>query len=366
MTKKTRNRGKSRPQITGVMGAAKAGTLMPGWSGDSERKAGGRMTEGRGERATRTPDVMIHDPDDVVGGVAGGGSGERATGTPNTIYNLSSVLFHALQGGASYDTYVEDAEREGDEELTEFFRRVRKEDRDRAAEARTLLAERTPVASPTEEGAPSGASSRTEPSTDLSGMEAVAEGAPSGDVRRGNIVAQMREEDLTPPEGAVPPDVPGPSNAPKTERVPPRTTEGASPPSTPGTEEGAPPPRPEPSSDFPGTEPIRENASAARTGEVPPPPEEIPPERAGEIPTAEEVPTPRAEEVPKAEEGPAGTPSPRTQGASLDPPLSEEEMVRRQAQRERGGADKGLTDEVEDTIFDEEKRRGGTGREDLR
>jgi hypothetical protein len=52
------------------------------------------------------------------------------------------VLFHALQGGASYDTYVEDAEREGDEELTEFFRRVREEDRDRAAEARMLLAQR--------------------------------------------------------------------------------------------------------------------------------------------------------------------------------------------------------------------------------
>ena len=45
--------------------------------------------------------------------LTGGGSSERATGTPNTIYDLSSVLFHALEGGASYDTYVEDAEREG-------------------------------------------------------------------------------------------------------------------------------------------------------------------------------------------------------------------------------------------------------------
>ncbi len=315
------------------------------------------MTEGRGERATGTPDVTIHDPDDVVGGVAGGGgSGERATGTPNTIYNLSSVLFHALEGGASYDTYILDAEREGDEELTEFFRRVREEDRDRAAEARMLLAERTPVASHTEEGATSGASSRTEPPDDLSGMEAVAEGAPPGDVPRDDIVAQMREEDLTPPEGAVPPDVPGPSDAPKTERVPPRTTEGPPPASTAGTEEGA----------LPRTEPIGEEVSAARTREVPLPPEEVPPGRAGEeVPTAEEVPPSRAEEVPRAEEGPSGTPSPRTQGASLDPPLSGEEMVRRQAQRERGGADKGLTDAVEDTIFDEEKRRGGgTRRED--
>src|SRR3712207_2457393 len=111
----------------------------------------------------------------------GGGSGERATGTPNTIYDLSSVLFHALEGGASYDTYIEDAEREGDEELTEFFRRVRDEDSMRADEARRLLAERTPpapegTASPTTGGAEgaatsvaggaaASASSRTEPSS---------------------------------------------------------------------------------------------------------------------------------------------------------------------------------------------------------
>ena len=79
--------------------------------------------------------------------MAGGRSGERATGRPNTIYNLSSVLFHALQGGVSHDRYVEDAEKEGNEELTEFFRRVREEDRDRAMEAQMLLAERTPTAS---------------------------------------------------------------------------------------------------------------------------------------------------------------------------------------------------------------------------
>src|SRR5919112_6177230 len=76
-----------------------------------------------------------------------GGSGERATGTPNTIYDLSSVLFHALEGGASYDTYIEDAEREGDQELAEFFRRVRDEDSTRADEAQRLLAERTSTAS---------------------------------------------------------------------------------------------------------------------------------------------------------------------------------------------------------------------------
>ena len=80
--------------------------------------------------------------DDLTGG---GNGGERATGTPNTIYDLSSVLFHALEGGASYDTYIEDAEREGDQELADFFIQVRDEDSMRADEARRLLAERTPT-----------------------------------------------------------------------------------------------------------------------------------------------------------------------------------------------------------------------------
>jgi hypothetical protein len=84
--------------------------------------------------------------DDIIGGRAAGPRGERATGTPNTIYDLSSVLFHALEGGASYDTYIEDAEREGDQELAEFFRQVRDEDSNRADRAQQLLAERTSTA----------------------------------------------------------------------------------------------------------------------------------------------------------------------------------------------------------------------------
>src|SRR5215216_6287351 len=81
------------------MRVLEAGTLVSDWSGGSEGKGGRRMTEGRVDRTRETPDITIHDPDDVIGGVTGGGSGERATGTPNTIYDLSSVLFHALEAG---------------------------------------------------------------------------------------------------------------------------------------------------------------------------------------------------------------------------------------------------------------------------
>jgi hypothetical protein len=99
--------------------------------------------------------------DNIAGGETGS---ERATGTPNTIYDLSSVLFHALEGGASYDTYIEDAEREGDGELGDFFRRVRDEDSARADEAQILLAERTPAAQRTGGMTTGGAMAGTEPS----------------------------------------------------------------------------------------------------------------------------------------------------------------------------------------------------------
>jgi hypothetical protein len=227
--------------------------------------------------------------------------GERATGTPNTIYDLTSVLFHSLEGGASYDTYIEDAEREEDEELTEFFRRVREEDRDCAAEARLLLAERTSNAARAEEG-----------------------------------VAGVSAEDLTSPA------------------------------------EDATSPRPEPSLDFPGTEPVREDDSTARTGEVPPP-EEVPPERAGEIPTAEEVPPPRTEELLGGQEVPSGTPPQAPLGDVQRESPSEalsrtkESFGEQERKIEQERDDKGLVDKAREALLGEEERgREGTGREDRR
>jgi hypothetical protein len=121
------------------------------------------------------------------------GRGERATGTPDTIYDLSSVLFHALEGGASYDTYIEDAEREGDEELTEFFRRVREEDRDRASEARMLIAART-------KGSTAGASPGLEPTAGLPGTEPVEEEVPPGKAQRGTSPRTLPRTEGSPGE----------------------------------------------------------------------------------------------------------------------------------------------------------------------
>jgi hypothetical protein len=136
-------------------------------------------------------------------GLTGGEGSERATGTPNTIYDLSSVLFHALEGGASYDTYIEDAEREGDQELADFFIRVRDEDSMRADEAQRLLAERTPTAARTERavgGAPLGTEDTLGAAEGRPDMDA----APTGP----GIGAERGERDISPrtadPAGAPP------------------------------------------------------------------------------------------------------------------------------------------------------------------
>ena len=59
--------------------------------------------------------------------------GESATGISNARYNLVSVPYHALEGGATYDKYIQDAENESAQELADFFRQVQQEDAQRAS-----------------------------------------------------------------------------------------------------------------------------------------------------------------------------------------------------------------------------------------
>jgi hypothetical protein len=68
------------------------------------------------------------------------GEGELLTGVSDNAYNLTSVLYHAAQGGTQYAKYIEEAE--GDQELAEFFREVQQQDAVRAKRARALLMDR--------------------------------------------------------------------------------------------------------------------------------------------------------------------------------------------------------------------------------
>ena len=67
------------------------------------------------------------------------------THTSNPQYDLASVLYHALKGAQTSDTYIKDAEQEGDQELAHFFRQVQQEETTHADKAKELLARRVKV-----------------------------------------------------------------------------------------------------------------------------------------------------------------------------------------------------------------------------
>jgi hypothetical protein len=73
---------------------------------------------------------------------AGTSMGTSTTGVSNPDFNLVSILYHALQAAQTYDTYIRDAEQQGDTNLAQFLRRIQIEDRNRAQYAMQLLAQR--------------------------------------------------------------------------------------------------------------------------------------------------------------------------------------------------------------------------------
>ena len=60
------------------------------------------------------------------------------TGVPDPVYDLTSVLYHALQGAEIYAKYAKDAG--ADKELAEFFREAGAQNEQRAQRALQLLA----------------------------------------------------------------------------------------------------------------------------------------------------------------------------------------------------------------------------------
>ncbi|WP_174842743.1 hypothetical protein [Sphingomonas sp. ID1715] len=65
-----------------------------------------------------------------------GGSGQ--TGTRDTTYDLTAVLYHALQGVENCETYQQDAQ-SGDQQLAQFFQQAAQTQRQLAEQAKTLL-----------------------------------------------------------------------------------------------------------------------------------------------------------------------------------------------------------------------------------
>lgn len=97
------------------------------------------------KRTTKAEKSESQQGKEAKSGASGGAvreDDESQTGMPDPHYNLVSVLYHALQGATLYAEYAEDAEAMGDPELTEFFRDLQEDERERADRAKEYLLER--------------------------------------------------------------------------------------------------------------------------------------------------------------------------------------------------------------------------------
>jgi hypothetical protein len=66
----------------------------------------------------------------------------QVTGTKDKDYNIVWFVEQCLSNVLRLETYIGDAERDGDSELAEFFRRAQGESRKGAEQGKKLLAQR--------------------------------------------------------------------------------------------------------------------------------------------------------------------------------------------------------------------------------
>ena len=66
----------------------------------------------------------------------------QTTGTKDKDYNIIWFTEACLNNALRLETYIQDAEREGDNELAEFFRRAQAESRKGAEQAKQMLTQR--------------------------------------------------------------------------------------------------------------------------------------------------------------------------------------------------------------------------------
>jgi hypothetical protein len=66
----------------------------------------------------------------------------RVTGTKDKDYNIIWFTEQCLDNALRLETYIQDAERDGDDELAEFFRKAQSDSRKGAEQGKHLLAAR--------------------------------------------------------------------------------------------------------------------------------------------------------------------------------------------------------------------------------
>jgi hypothetical protein len=74
--------------------------------------------------------------------MASGSETGQATGTKDKDYNVIWFTEACLSNALRLESYIQDAEREGDNELADFFRRAQAESRKGAEQGKALLKSR--------------------------------------------------------------------------------------------------------------------------------------------------------------------------------------------------------------------------------
>jgi rubrerythrin len=67
---------------------------------------------------------------------------DKQSSTTDTTYNLISIVYHSLQAVDTYHTYLRDADENGDTELASLLQGAVDQQRELAARAKELLAQR--------------------------------------------------------------------------------------------------------------------------------------------------------------------------------------------------------------------------------
>jgi hypothetical protein len=70
------------------------------------------------------------------------GESGQTTGTKDKDYNIIWFVEQCLDNALRMETYAQDAERDGDQELADFFRRAQGESRKGAEQGKVLLKSR--------------------------------------------------------------------------------------------------------------------------------------------------------------------------------------------------------------------------------
>ena len=68
--------------------------------------------------------------------------GQPVTGMPDHLYDVVSIIYHAMKSGATTQSYIQDAQQAGDNDLLLFFQQIQQDDRMRVQRAQQLLAQK--------------------------------------------------------------------------------------------------------------------------------------------------------------------------------------------------------------------------------